>query len=441
MRKVTFCLFLSIFLSIYKFSTAEVNIQKDGLVNSSFVFDARKTRYPTGDALFARGNPVLDVKRTNDATHWGTYVNSTGVIVRDSSNTSRTCYGYWNETGYQSIGYPAIYKECLSQNIIWASEDLTDVHWTKTNVTIGQNQTAAPDGQTSADSVTANETNGTCIQTVAGTAQRSAGVFLKRKTGTGDVFVTYDNGETYTNITSNLASALLDDEWIRPYSDGFSPATSGGLGIKIATAADSVYMWGGQFEGRAILTSYIPTTTAVRYTRNSDSLYFNGTSNFLGSDTGSILFRCRLLRRPNQQEDGAQYSNYVTITIDASNNWYIMHSSNTNNYLFFGSENATGSTISSFGNLSTYSKYQPVTLIAAYSNTGGFYEGQNGWLQVSYVNGTRTSQSQTNYVPVGTIPNIVMLSAYHDFILESIVISPVAWNLEQVAKMNERYNN
>jgi len=427
-----------VILSQVTIAPADVIQQKEGTKNCTFVLDTRQARYGYGDAFFSKGSPAVTVARTNDATHWGTYQNSAGTLVRDSSNTIRLAYGTYDINGYTPYPNPIILREGAVQNMVWWNEDLTNAQWVKTDTTIGSNEAAAPDAATTADSVTATAANGTCIQATAGVDASSASVFLKRKTGTGKVYVTWDNGETYTDITAALAAGLVVGEWIRPYSEGYVAATSRGIGIKIETSGDAVYMWGAQMEsGKKITSSYIPTN-GTRYTRNKDSLTYAGASNFTVSDSGSILLRFRILRKPNQQVAGNDYRTLLMMQIDASNYWTIKFNSQANNYCYFTTKNATSETATSFGNFDAFNKYDSITLIVLYSAAGS-YPGQSTWKENTFVNGMFVNHGNATYPPVGAVPNIVMDDSSNDMGLEVLIFSPEVWTLDEVAEMQAKY--
>lgn len=218
-------------------------------------------------------------------------------------------------------------------NAILQSEDFTTT-WVNTNTTDAANTAVSPDGNTTADTVTASGANGTIAQNFAGQSTnvvRVFSVYLKRLTGTGTVTteigrtsatctlsvsvwnrcVVADTGlnGTYAVVTNVVTVTAVGhglntgDAARLDYTSGtaadfdctsvtvltadtFTCAQTTGnttgnitvyanLGrIKIATNADAVYAWGGQGEAPAanpgFASSYIPTTTAT-VTRQSDS--------------------------------------------------------------------------------------------------------------------------------------------------------------------------
>lgn len=152
-------------------------------------------------------------------------------------------------------------------NLLTYSEQFDNAAWTKSNITATANSISSPDGTTTADTLTASSANGTILQTATSTsAAHTLSVWLKRKTGTGNVDLTLDGGTTWTTktITSSWARYDISQTLANPSS-----------GIRIATSGDKIYAWGAQLEQSSFASSYIPTTTAT-VTRNADLLTYPG---------------------------------------------------------------------------------------------------------------------------------------------------------------------
>lgn len=142
------------------------------------------------------------------------------------------------------------------ENRCLRSEAFDNASWTKSNVTVAADAVAAPDGTTTADTLTATSANGTVLQSVTETAVSwTFSVWLKRKTGSGNIQIQLD-GSTYV-------TKAVTTEWQR-----FSVTQTGGagatsLGIKIVTSGDAVWAWGAQAEIGSSALSYLPTTSAM----------------------------------------------------------------------------------------------------------------------------------------------------------------------------------
>lgn len=140
---------------------------------------------------------------------------------------------------------------------LW-SEDFTNAAWVKSNVTVAGDSTANPvGGATNADTLTAGADNATCLQTIAMPASKTMyfGVWLKRKTGTGDIKLQTKAGAT-TTVTITGDWAFYQPT---PLAIGGSNE-SNAFGIVIATNGDAVYAWGYQ-PYPASLPPYQATTT------------------------------------------------------------------------------------------------------------------------------------------------------------------------------------
>jgi len=77
------------------------------------------------------------------------------------------------------------------------SQLFSNAAWTKTNITLTATQTD-PNSGTEAFTLTAGASNATMLQSIVldGTRNRTLSIYLKRKTGTGNISLTVD-GSTY----------------------------------------------------------------------------------------------------------------------------------------------------------------------------------------------------------------------------------------------------
>ena len=136
------------------------------------------------------------------------------------------------------------------------SQLFSNAAWVKTNITLTASQTD-PSAGTQAFTLTAGAANATMLQSVVltGTLNRTFSIYLKRKTGTGNISITVD-GATYSVETTTGSWARFD-----------TTLTASGTvtcGIKIATSGDEVYAAWAQLEDGAATT--YATNTANRYT-------------------------------------------------------------------------------------------------------------------------------------------------------------------------------
>ena len=124
-------------------------------------------------------------------------------------------------------------------NLLTNSESFDAASWVKAVSTVAANTHAAPNGTTTADTLTATSLNGWALSnyTALGSVSYTFGVWLKRKTGTGNIQITTDDNLTWTTVT-------ITSDWAL-YTVAQSP-TSGtkSAGVRIVTSGDEVYVWG-----------------------------------------------------------------------------------------------------------------------------------------------------------------------------------------------------
>lgn len=152
----------------------------------------------------------------------------------------------------KTVGYYMV----QNANQLLYSQLFSNAAWVKTNITLTAGQTD-PSAGTEAFTLTAGAANATMLQSVAltGTLNRTFSIYLKRKTGTGNISITVD-GSTYSVETTTGSWARFD-----------TTLTASGTvtcGVKITTSGDEVYAAWAQLED-GLATTYA-TNTANRYT-------------------------------------------------------------------------------------------------------------------------------------------------------------------------------
>ena len=152
------------------------------------------------------------------------------------------------------------------------SEDLSNVAWVASNITKSSDGIQLPNGEDgTSETLTASAGNGTLLQTIAlASAINNFSVYLQRKTGTGNVDITLDNGATWTTQTLTGVGT-----WDRVNIQG-TAAANPIVGIRLVTSGNAVQMWGAQLEtpvDGSVQSSYIPTVAATA-TRNNEELSY-----------------------------------------------------------------------------------------------------------------------------------------------------------------------
>ena len=164
-------------------------------------------------------------------------------------------------------------------NLLLASESFDAASWTKTTVTPTANSIAAPNGTTTADTLAASGANGTALQTFTAEAiSYTFGVWLKRKTGTGNIQIAADSG-TYTTVT-------ITSDWALYTISQTPTAGSKTAGIRIVTSGDEVYAWGAHLY-RSDLGGMQPNTSSFPMYNPTTPKNLLGYTEAFGSWTGS----------------------------------------------------------------------------------------------------------------------------------------------------------
>ncbi|MER9092222.1 hypothetical protein NKI34_14065 [Mesorhizobium sp. M0700] len=183
--------------------------------------------------------------------------------------------GYVAAAGVKRLGLPFEWDEygnllgilCEDQRVniaLWGS-DLTNAVWVKTNVTAAKTATGITGVANSATTLTATAANGTVLQSVtAGSTQRITYCWIKRRTGTGTVEMTQDNGSTWAAVT-------VTSSWARV---AIAAATLANpiLGLRIGTSGDAVDVGFFQHVTGIDFTTSPIETFALSATRTGDNI-------------------------------------------------------------------------------------------------------------------------------------------------------------------------
>lgn len=204
--------------------------------------------------LVANGRPPITFTRGSS----GTYFDAYGVLQTASTNVAR--FDHDPVTG-SSLG---LLIEAQRENEILWNRDLTQdggSPWTLSNTTAAKDVTGIDNAANSASTLTATAANGTVLQTVTkASAANTYSVWLKRKTGSGDIDITDNNGTNWTTVA--VTSSWLRFDITRTQANPI-------FGIRIVTDTDAVYVDMNQLEAGSFRTSEIATTTAA-VTRSAD---------------------------------------------------------------------------------------------------------------------------------------------------------------------------
>lgn len=211
--------------------------------------------------------------------------------------------------------------EGASTNDFVHSEAIDNAFWSKLRVTITANSTAAPDGNTTADTLTSNATGESFVrQTITVTAGQTVTVscFAKKSTADFMYFLVWDNSANGARAWFNVNTGVVGSTV--PFGTGFTASklkvqsvgngwyrcsavftTAGVTSIRVrinvgdtdavtdSAVNSAIFVWGAQHEKRDGVTSYIPTTTTSE-TRSADVCSVP-TSGIFNEPTGTIHFQ------------------------------------------------------------------------------------------------------------------------------------------------------
>jgi hypothetical protein len=180
----------------------------------------------------------------------GTYFNSSGVLQTSATDVAR--FDNTEITGTSPLGL--LIEEARTNVVLW-NRDLTNAAWTASSVTVAKTATGIDGVANSASTLTATAGNGTVLQAITlASSARFQSAWVKRRTGTGTINMTMDNGSTWTAIT-------VTSSWSRlsiPTQTLANPT----VGFRIVTSGDAIDVDYVQNENGTFATSSIATTTA-----------------------------------------------------------------------------------------------------------------------------------------------------------------------------------
>ena len=247
------------------------------------------TTRPSLNLNFARAK-TLDPHVTFARASTGTYVGADGLVKTASADTAR--FTYDPATG-ESLGLLVEESRTnlwVNSTSIVSSNPPVYGNWNQASTTA--NTVVAPDGTTTADTITPGSPSASVIQRFSATAGTTYtfSIYVKRNPGSdntyldrfGFVVAWSNNGSTLTgNATFELvpgssATNVLTDQWKRFSFSYTCPAGAISMEMGISNRNSgtgspgySVLAWGAQVEAGSYATSYIPTSGST-VTRQAD---------------------------------------------------------------------------------------------------------------------------------------------------------------------------
>lgn len=286
-------------------SNALVNFPSLGI---DFVVDA-DGRYTLNGTVHNDLNSFLGaVGGTFTRASVGTYFDSTGTMQTASSGTPRFDY---DPNTHTAIG---LLIEESRTNLIRYSTNFQSGWTTLGGASITVNSTIAPDGTTTASTLTATNTGQNRIEQSSASAgvNYTYSLYVKKGTGrwiglgywagstAGDQGAKFDLDTLSTSVygteVSNPKIISLPNGWKRISANFTASAVVSGLKILLSDNSNVLnntttgiysYIWGAQIEQGGFATSYIPTTSAAT-TRAADQISIPSSS-WIGATTETII--------------------------------------------------------------------------------------------------------------------------------------------------------
>ena len=244
---------------------------------------------PSLNLNFARSQK-LDPRITFTRSSTATYTGGDGLIKTAATDTPRFDF---NATTGECLG---LLVEEARTNLTTYSEDFTNAAWILYGTTSrSANTVTAPDGNTTADTVTLPISSGIYQFTSASasttytfsvwirTASASQNVNIILNTNLGDA----------TQLTVTATTTWQRFSITKTTIVGTTTLTS-----QLSTGGgNTFYVWGAQTETGAFPTSYIPTVAST-VTRSADSASITGTnfSSWYNPSEGSVLCNGRIIK-------------------------------------------------------------------------------------------------------------------------------------------------
>jgi hypothetical protein len=243
----------------------------------------------------------LDSRITFTRASGATYFNSAGVLSTEANNEARFDYDP------VTLAARGLLIEQQRTNSCLYSNDLSQATWVNgASVTVTYDTTAAPDGTTTADTITVVTGADTGVhQSIACSSSTAYTFSLYVKLGTmaaSDYKIAIYDNTNAAFIAADIVPTQTPSStaWTRITYTFTTPATCVSVRVycfrNSLSSATSVNVWGMQLEQGAFATSYIPTTTTV-LTRAADVATMTGAnfSNWFNPVEGTTLVEASTL--------------------------------------------------------------------------------------------------------------------------------------------------
>lgn len=238
---------------------------------------------------------VLDPRVTvTRALNTATRINSAGVIELVNADLPRFDYDPI------TLACRGILVEGARTNICTYSATVGGTNWVNPGVTtITTNAATAPDGTTSASSLTPSGQYGGAYQsiTLSGSTTYTFSIWLRVASGSRTLQIYIFDGTGYY-----VTDATVTSTWQRFSATGTTVAAPSSPRISIQDSNTSgfvtFYAWGAQMEAGAFASSYIPNVAGGTATRNADDVKMTGANftSWYNESEGALIVQTVLSR-------------------------------------------------------------------------------------------------------------------------------------------------
>jgi len=288
--------------------------------------------------------------------------------------------------------------EELRTNLLTYSEDFTHSSWSEafTGAPTPTTTVLDPSGGFTAVTLTATSANGQVLRSIGGSAgtgtSYTGSVYIRRRTGSGTVYLFNPNGAGLTAVT-------VTSQWARYSVTGNGSASTNFVGVRLATSGDEVDIAYAQFEQGSFATSYIPTSGG-QVTRSADVASIPVSAFGYNQDAGTIVVEFSKMYDGSggfHAGFGANNTNYVGIGYGSTQAAFVQP--------LTGAINVSGASAPSLGEFST---------VAAGFDASGATSAVDGQSRNQTATGSAPALSQSDTLYLGTSPfSPVAISSGH----------------------------